>query len=143
MPCIILYFKAVCCSLCPICTAASMVLTLRHTLSTTAGCRICRRKEAWHFMALCKSMFMRMLEFAFLLDPEATCNNTRAGTVNASSISDYCFHWKHQNVAHKNWYGQQQFYKVNFLFSTANSKFSHTAVSATPDACVTLSLCSL
>ena len=87
MPCVMLCFKAVCCSLCPICSAASMALTLRQTLSTTAGCRICRRKDAWHFMALGKSMLMCMPELAFLLVPEATCNNTEAGTANAISTT--------------------------------------------------------
>jgi len=35
-------------------------------------------------MALCKSMLMDMLELAFLLEPEATCNDTKDGRANPS-----------------------------------------------------------
>ena len=44
-------------------------------------------------MALGKSMLMDMLELAFLLVPEAICNNTKAGAADAiNTTSDYCFH---------------------------------------------------
>ena len=135
MPCVILCFKAVCCSLCPICSAASMALTLRQTLSTTAGCRICRRKDAWHFMALGKSMLMCMPELAFLLVPEATCNNTEAGTANAiSTTSDYSLHGNHQDLACKRWYGRRHLYQIWLSFFSADIKLSHTALGAGPNA---------
>ncbi len=89
-------------------------------------------------------MLMCMPELAFLLVPEATCNNTKAGTADAiSTTSDY-FHGNYQILHTKGVMADDDiFTRSDFVISTANIKLSHTAFGAAPNACVTLSLRSL
>lgn len=53
----------------------AIALTFISTLLTMAGCKICRRKDAWHFIALGKFMLIDMLVLAVVATREATCSS--------------------------------------------------------------------